>query len=57
MNKILNRAIKNIKLTQEEWDSFQKELQEGVNKKELCIKYKLKNGYYKVLKRYFMGSK
>jgi hypothetical protein len=43
-------------LTPDEWDQLYKDFEDAVPKWQICQKYKIKTGYYKVLKKYIMGE-
>jgi hypothetical protein len=53
---LLGRLFKNLTLTNDEWDQLYKDFEDAVPKWQICRKYHIKTGYYKVLKKYVMGE-
>lgn len=55
MDRYVERALKQVKLTSEEWDDLIKDFQENENKKLIQAKFKLNNFQYKKIKEYLFG--
>lgn len=56
LKKRLNRALKRLILTPEDWDALIKDFQQGEPKSIICAKYNIKSGDYKHIKRQIMGD-
>ncbi len=56
MNKNLQRVLKQVKLTQSDWDDLIKDFEEGETKLLIRAKYNLNNFQYKYLKKYLYGE-
>lgn len=55
MNKLLKRFKKNIKLTNDEWNQLNEEIQvESIQ--FICKKYGIKKSYIKAYKEYLNGT-
>lgn len=52
MDKYTKRALKQVRLSDSEWDDLIKDFQEEENKKTIQAKYGLNNFQYKKIKKY-----
>lgn len=49
--KVLERALKRVKLPSDAWIEIKKDLKAGAGKDTICRKYGIKRSYYKHLKK------
>ena len=54
--KILKRFFNKTKFTDDEWSELLKDFNNKSAKSYICSKYNIKTGYYKYLKKYFLGK-
>lgn len=54
--KYLKRVMRQVKLSQQDWDQLIEDFQNGEEKNTIMAKYGLRNLQYKTLKKYFIGK-
>ena len=54
--KYLNRVRKQVKLSNDEWDTLIDDLSNGLDKNIILAKYGINSFQYKQLKKYFIGT-